>query len=383
MQKHIERFCVDLHQRFLLGNHFFVDKVASDLDSGGGGALAVTGLEHVQLALLDSELHVLHVAVMVFERVANLQELLVNVGKNFRHFGNGHRRANACNDVFALRVHKELAHKTFFARGGVTRERNARAAIVAHVAESHHLDVDCRAPRIRNVVVHAVNVCAGVVPRTENGFDSLEQLFFRVVGELFAELIFVFRFKLMSKSFKVVRSQVHVELHALFFLHLVDEFFKVFFADFHNNVREHLDKTAVAVPRPTGVARLGGNGIYNVLVKTEVENGVHHAGHGRSRAASHGNKQRILFVSELFAADLLHLVDVGHYFFLNIVVYFTTVFIVLGARLGGNSEALGYGQADVSHFGEVRALAAQKLAHFGVTFGKKITVLFCHCFYSP
>ncbi len=39
------------------------------LQSGGGGALAVAGLQHIELAILDGELHVLHVVVVLLKAV--------------------------------------------------------------------------------------------------------------------------------------------------------------------------------------------------------------------------------------------------------------------------------------------------------------------------
>ena len=78
---------------------------------------------------------------------------------------------------------------------------------------------------------------------------------------------------------KIVCGEVYVVLNALFFLHLIDELLKILLSDFHNYVREHLDESSVAVPSPTGVAGLLCNYVYNVLVKTEVENGIHHTGH--------------------------------------------------------------------------------------------------------
>ena len=43
--------------------------------SGRGGTLAVTGLEHIQLAGFHGELHVLHVVVVAFQNLADLGEL--------------------------------------------------------------------------------------------------------------------------------------------------------------------------------------------------------------------------------------------------------------------------------------------------------------------
>jgi hypothetical protein len=44
---------------------------AGELQRGGGGALAVAGLEHEQLAFLDGELDVLHVLEVLLERLAD------------------------------------------------------------------------------------------------------------------------------------------------------------------------------------------------------------------------------------------------------------------------------------------------------------------------
>ena len=168
VEKHIERLCVDLHESLLLGDHALIDKIACDLDSSGSGTLTVSGLKHVELLILDGELHVLHIAVVVLEGIADSEELLVNLGENFLHLLDRHRSTNACNDVLALCVHKELAHEALLAGCGVTGERNACTGGVAHVSERHHLYVDCGTPGVRDIVVHTVDVRTGVVPRTEN-----------------------------------------------------------------------------------------------------------------------------------------------------------------------------------------------------------------------
>ena len=67
--------------------------------------------------------------------------------------------------------------------------------------------------------------------------------------------------------------------YALFFFHLVDELFKVLFADLHNNVGVHLNESSVAVPSPSGVTGFLGNNLNNLFVKAEVKDGIHHTGH--------------------------------------------------------------------------------------------------------
>ena len=382
VKQHVEGLRVDLHQRFLLGDHALVDEVASDLDRGGSGALAVTRLEHVEFLVLDGELHVLHVAVVIFKDLADFLELLVNLGENARHLSDGHGRAHACNDVFALRVGQELAHKALFARGGIARERNARAAVVAHVAERHHLHVDRGTPAVGDVVVHTVDVRAGVVPRTEDRLDRLKELLLGIGREVLAELLFVLRLELVGEFLEVLRRQLDVLRDALLFLHLVDELFKVLLADFHDDVGEHLNESSVAVICPAGIAGLLCQRLHDFLIETEVEDRVHHAGHGSACTRTHGDEQRVLLVAELLAADLFHLVDVLHDLRLDRGIDLPSVLIVLRAGLRRDREALGDGKSDVRHLRKVGALAAEKLAHLRITFGKKVTILFSHEYHS-
>ena len=382
VQEHIERLGVDLHERFLLGDHTLVDEVAGDLDGSGSRALAVARLEHIELLVLDGELHILHIAVVIFKDLADFLELLVHLGEHARHLCDGHGRTHARDDVLALCVGEELAHEALFARGGIAGERNARAAVVAHVAERHHLHVDRRAPAVGDVVVHTVDVRAGVVPRTEHRLDRLKELFLGVGGEVLAKLLLVLRLELVGELLQVLRREFDVLRDALLLLHLVDELFEVLLAHFHDDVGEHLDESSVAVIRPAGVARLLGKRLHDFLVKAEVEDRVHHAGHGRARTRTDGDEERVLLIAELLAADLFHLVDVLHDLRLDPGVDLTTVLIVLRAGFRRDREALGHGEADVRHLCKVCALAAEKLAHLRITFGKKVTILFSHEYHS-
>ena len=62
-----------------------------DLQRGGGGALAVTGLQHVELAVLDGELHILHVAIVIFQRAGRCPRTARKAsGMSSRQLGDGH-----------------------------------------------------------------------------------------------------------------------------------------------------------------------------------------------------------------------------------------------------------------------------------------------------
>ena len=159
--------------------------VDGDAHGGEAGALAVAALQHVELALLDGELDVLHVAVVLLERAAHLHELLVDSPAFLRSSSQiGERRADAGDHVLALGVDQVLAVEDVLAGGRVAREGDAGAAVVAHVAEHHRLHVGRRAPALGDVVLPAVDDGAVVVPRAEDGADGAPQLLVRVVGEV-------------------------------------------------------------------------------------------------------------------------------------------------------------------------------------------------------
>ena len=193
---------------------------------------------------------------MLFELVADGDELLVDLGHDVPELVDCLRRADAGDDVFALRVEKEFAEDVLFARRRVAGEGDARAGRVAEVAEDHLLNVDGRAPPAGDVVEAAVDDGAFVVPGAENGLDGSHELLLRVARELGADVLFVFPQEHLRELSEVFRRELGVVVDAALLLHLVDEVFKVLLADAHDDVRVHLDKAPVAVVSPARVAGL-------------------------------------------------------------------------------------------------------------------------------
>ena len=378
VQQGVQGTGLDHSHGLLLVDHALVHQVTGDLQGGGSGTLAVAGLEHVELAVFHGELHVLHVVIVIFQNLADLGKLGEGLGELLSHFGDGHGRPDTGHHVLALGVGQEFAEELLLAGGRVPGKGNAGAAVVAHVAEGHGLDVDGSAPGIGDVVLPAVNVGTGIVPGAEHGLDGAHQLLLGVGGEVLTQLGLVLGLELGSQLLQVVGIQLHVLGDALLGLHLVDESLEVLLAHFHDHVGVHLDEPAVAVPGPPGIAGLGGHNGHHVLVQTQVQDGIHHAGHGGTGAGADGNQQRVLMIAELLAGDFLQLVHIAHDFRLDFRVDGLAILIVLGAGFGRNSKALGDRQTDVGHFRQIGALSAQKLPHFAVALGEQINVFVRH-----
>ena len=376
MQQGIQLLGLHAQDSLLLGDHALVHQVACDLQSSLCGTLAVTGLQHIQVAVLNGELHILHIAEVVLQTGCDLNELIVHLRHLILQVADGRRSAHAGNNVLALCIDQVLAHQLLSAGGGVTGESNAGAGTVAGVTKGHLLHVDSGAPLVGDLVHLAVNVCTGVVPAAEDGLDSLDQLITGILREGTAFVLLVNLLEGADQFLQVVSSQVHVVLDALGFLHLVDLDLEQALGDHHDDVGEHLDETAVAVVSKTGIAGLLGQALNCLVVQAQVQDGVHHAGHGLTCAGTDGNQQGVLDGAEGLTGLLLEDAHVFEDVCLDLIVDLTVVSIVLGAGLGGDGEALRNRHAGVGHLGQAGTLTTQSVLHGGLVAAEGVMALF-------
>src|SRR5215471_16228976 len=85
-------------------------------------------------------------------------------------------RADASDDVLALRIDQPFAVELVFAGGRVAREGNAGGRGVAEVAEHHALHVAGGAPLVRNALDLAIGDGAAAIPAFEDGADPAPEL---------------------------------------------------------------------------------------------------------------------------------------------------------------------------------------------------------------
>ena len=275
----------------VLGNQAFIGEFNGNAQRRLCGALAVTGLQHPQFALLDREFHVLHVAVVALKHMVDARELriglrqrgfhrgLVGAGflsRGFRYFL---RRADAGDDIFALRIDEEFAVKFFLASGRIAREGDAGGRGLAHIAEHHGLHIHRRAPVFRNIVQAAIGVGALVHPGAEHRANGAPELLVRILREVVAQLVLDAFFVELDQFGPIVGFQIGIEAVALALLMDVEQFLEMLAADAEHDVGIHGDEAPVAVIGKAPVARFSGQRLDGLVVEAEIEHGVHHARH--------------------------------------------------------------------------------------------------------
>ena len=101
-------------------------------------------------------------------------------------------------------------------------------------------------------------------------------------------------FEFTDQFLKVFGREFRVGLNPASVFQIFERCFEVVGVDVEHHVRVHGDEAAVAVPSETGVARFLNQTLNRLIVQAEVQNRVHHAGHGRTRARTHGDQKRAL-----------------------------------------------------------------------------------------
>ena len=180
-----------------------------------------------------------------------------------------------------------------------------------------------------------------------------------------------------DKLLQILCGKLGIGLDTFLFLYFVDDFFKFALGSTHNYVREHLNKSSVAVISKSGIAGLLSETFYGYVVETEVEDSIHHTGHRRSCTRTYGYEEGILLVAEFLTCISLYFCECVEDFCYDIVGDFFAVVVVLRTGLGGDSETLRYGHTPRGHLGKVCALTAEQIFSVAVSFFEKIYIL-CH-----
>ena len=336
-----------------------------DAERGLGRALADARLEHPELAALDGELDVAHVAVVPLEARHDVEQVVVGLAVDLGHVGQRHRVADAGDDVLALRVLQVVAVDALLAAGRVAGEGDPGAGVHAEVAEDHRLHVDRRAEVLGDPLLAAVEPRAVGVPGLEDRPDREVHLLTGVLGEVVAGLLLDDRLEPLDQCAQVVGAQVEVGLGAEGALGLVERLGEELAVDVEHRAAEHLEQATVGVEGEALVGAARGEAADRLVVEADVEDRLHHPGHGELRTRAHRHEQRVGGVTQAPAHRGLEPLEVLGDLLGEPVGLAALTRLLEGevgpTGLGGDREARWHREPEVRHLGEVGPLAAEKV----------------------
>ena len=316
---------------------------------------------------------------MLLHAGGDIAELLVDRGHDLFELGDLLGSAHAGDDIFALGVEQELAVELLGAGGGIAGESDAGAGGVSHVAEDHGLDVDGGAEHVIDVVHAAIVLGAVILPGAEDGVAGHHELIIRILRKINLGVLLDDLFVLGDDFLQGLGIEVGVKLGFLLLLLVVEDLFEVRLLDIENYVAEHLDEAAVGIVGEARVLGALGESLDALIVEAEVEDRIHHAGHGELCAGTDGDEQGIGTGAELLALQGFKLLEGGVHLLVH--VFTDLAAHVLATGFGLNGESRRNRETSVGHLSKTGALATEGVLHLAVAFGlaaaEGINVLDC------
>ncbi len=391
-QELIQGIGIDAGDGRLLVDQSLFHHLHGDPQGGEGRAFPAAGLEHPEFSPLEGEFDILHIFKVPLQPLINLFQLLVGLGEGLLHGKKGRvglagladrlRGADSGHHILSLSIGQEFAEEDPLSCSRVTGEGNARGALSTHIAEDHGLNIYRGTP----VPGDLVELPVGNRPRSIPGFkdrsDGPPELFFRVLGEFFAGLLLYNCFEFRDQVAPVFCRELKVQLHSLLLFSLRDPLLHLVPADSQHHVAVHLDETAVGVVSKTGIAGFLDQPFDRFIIDPQVQDGVHHPGHGDPGAGADGKEQGILRIAEFRPHDFLHLGQSLLDLFAQSGWIFLFVVVIDVADLGGNGEPGGNRDLQVGHLREVTSFSAKEVAHFAAPLrfssAKEVNIPFRH-----
>ncbi len=183
----------------LLGDETFLHHVNRHLDGCRAVSFPHPGLQHIQDAMLNGELDVLHIRVMGIQLTSDVVKLLVDFWHGFLKgwqvpvcellgdIIDSKRGADTGHHIFSLGVDQPFSVEVIVAGSRVAGEGDSRCAIIAHIAKDHGLDIHSRSPVIREPFNPAVGHGTLAKPRQKDRIDGPPKLFHGIIRERFAK----------------------------------------------------------------------------------------------------------------------------------------------------------------------------------------------------
>ena len=268
--------------------------------------------------------------------------------------------ADAGHDVLALGVDQEVPVGALGPGGGVAGEAHAGARVVVAVAEDHGLHVDGGAQVVGDALAVAVGDGAGAVPAAEHGLDGAAQLLGRLLGEGLAGVALDDLLVRIDEVAQQLGRHLGVRGGAGQLLGGVEERVELLAGQLQHDAGVHGDEAPVGVEGEALVPGLLGQALHGLVVEAEVEDRVHHAGHGELGTRAHGHEQRVAGVANGLAHGLLEPGAGTRHF--GVELLGPAAGHVGAAGVGRNGESGRHRELEYRrHLGQVGALATQEV----------------------
>ena len=355
-------------QRGVLVDHVLVHEVAGHLDRGARGSLAGTRLQEVQRALLHRELDVLHVLVVPLEAPRDLQDLVVDGRHPLVQSLDRQRRPDSGDDVLALGVGQELGVEAPLPGPRIAREADARPRGLAEVPEDHGHHGHRGAPFLRHVVDAAVFRRLLGEPGVEHGVDREPELLPHVLRKGASRPLADDALEDIGELAQLGRRDLGIGLDAEAGLRRVELGVEDLAPHAQDHASEHHDKASIAVPREPLVARARSQTLDRRVVQAEIEDRLHHPGHGHAGPRADGDQEWTLGIAEAGVGGALEPLEILERLVPQLLGPFVRRPVVVGPGLGRDGESRGYRNPEVGHLGQLAALAAQEVPHEGGAF---------------
>ena len=211
------------------------------------------------------------------------------------------------------------------------------------------------------------------VPGTEDRGNRLLQLLSAILRKRFTDLGLVELLEPGHDGLQIVGGKLGVFHRTGDLLASFEDRLELAAVDIFHDSTEHRDEPSIRVPREAFV-RDSPERLDRLVVQAEIEDGVHHAGHGELRARSDGDEEGIRWVAEP-SADFHFDRRQGRFDLFPQPWREPTRASERVARFRGDREAGRDGEAKPGHLGEAGPLAAEQVSHRRVSFFEDVDVL--------
>jgi len=269
-----------------------------------------------------------------------------------------HRSANAGHHVFSLSVHKIVAVKFLFAGAGITRKAHTGAGIFSCVSEDHLHYVDGGAKKPRDFLYATVGHSFLRHPRAEHGANRAPQLFDRILRKFLAALFLKVFLEFGDEILPSAGGNGRVFLNAQASLERVQPMFEILLRQTHHDSGIHLNKAAIGVIGKALVVYASCEPCNALVVKPEIQNRLHHAGHGAGGAGAHADQERCLGISELLLGDFFEPDNVLCNLLFELGRKLPAILVVVVARCSGDRKTTRDRQTDSGHLRQAGPFAS-------------------------